>query len=108
MAKTTPHHELGERQVKHLLDAGRLTTDEAARLADGDEAVRRSAAAAVRASHVVERLAAAVRLGLISPAKVAELADRARDDAQTHEVRRIVNRLARRARAADAPSSATS
>ncbi|HEX5087823.1 MAG TPA: hypothetical protein VFV89_08445 [Nocardioides sp.] len=101
MTNTTPHHGLSDRQVKHLLEAGRLSSDEAARLADGDEAVRRSVAAAVRASHVVERLAAAVRLGLVSPAKAAELADRARDDAQAEHVRRRVSRLARQARAAD-------
>lgn len=90
---------LSERQIAHLSSSGRLGADEAAQLNDAGDNGRLEVIAAVRARHVTDRLADAVRLGVTSSAEVERLASRARDGDQAPEVRKIVSDLARRARA---------
>lgn len=107
MSISSDHHDDGlpERQVGHLRDAGRLSAREAELLLGGDDEKRGEVLAEVRARHMAERLADALRLGLISDVEAGDLTERASDSEQARQVRREVNRLARQANAMTGGSS---
>jgi hypothetical protein len=93
-------HELSERQVRHLVESGRLTEEEAAQLRAADEATRQAVLTEIRSGHAAERLAGAVDAGLIDEASAGALTDQVRAGGHDPKLRRHINDLARRARAA--------
>jgi len=92
-----PSGRLTARQLAHLVESGRLSPAEAARLRDGDEATRQESLGGIRSRHIRERLAPAVELGLISEEEAAALVARVGNGQHDPQLRRRINDLARQA-----------